>query len=258
MILVMEQLLKLKNFHSVMQFFSALNMSCVSRLQKAWSFVSTRHKQILDDIGKLFLGNYRGYRAELELAEPPCIPLQDIVCRDLTFIEENPNVLENGWINFEKLLLVGKSFKNIKRFQSLYYDFPVNHSIQVFLNSQIVLTENELFDQSKRVEPPEYSQSPARATRPVSNDGGSAKKPKKPKDDAKKAEKKKDEKKKPKPKLVVEYVFEKVLADLELYNQFEQYLVSMYAMAFSSCLATSTNVYCKLAMPRRSSCSMQG
>jgi hypothetical protein len=137
MILVMEQLKSLKNFHSVMQFFSALNMSSVSRLQKAWSFVSARHKQILDEIGKLFLGNYRGYRAELELAEPPCIPLQDIVCRDLTFIEENPNVLENGWINFEKLLLVGKSFKNIKRFQSVYYDFPVNQAVQLCVPSKL-------------------------------------------------------------------------------------------------------------------------
>lgn len=98
----------------------------------------------------------------LEYADPPCIPIQEVICRDLTFIEENPNIHPNGWINFEKMLLLGKTFKNLKRFQSMQYDYQVNFQVQLWMNAQIILTDSELFEHSRRVEPPPGESSPAR------------------------------------------------------------------------------------------------
>src|SRR5699024_6224005 len=96
--------------------------------------------------------NYRDYRNKIEIIEPPCIPLQDVILRDITFIEESPTVFENGWINVSKILLLGKTLKAIKKFQNVQYGFKLNSHIQQFLDVQIVLTEEELFEQSRRIE----------------------------------------------------------------------------------------------------------
>jgi hypothetical protein len=124
-------------------------------------------------------------------------------------------------------------------------------SVSRFLNSQIVLTDSELFEQSKRVEPPESagSNSPAKSPKleaaNSSNSPSGSKKGGKKKDDTKKAsdakkdeskDKSKDSKdktkdsKKPKAGKAapVEYNFDKLLLDQELYNQFNQYLITMY------------------------------
>jgi len=108
----MEHLLALKNYSTTLQLFSALNMSCISRLTKSWNLVTAKSKIALEEVNKVFFSggpNNKVYREQLEFVEAPCIPLQDVFCRDLTFIEENPTILENGWINFEKMLLLGKS-----------------------------------------------------------------------------------------------------------------------------------------------------
>lgn len=161
-IATMEELKATRNYMGMMQIFSALNMSSVSRMHRSWALLPARYKASLDDVGQLLLSNYKGYREMLEYADPPCIPIQEVICRDLTFIEENPNIHPNGWINFEKMLLLGKTFKNLKRFQSQQYDFPVNFQVQLWMNAQIILTDSELFEHSKRVEPPPGEGSPAR------------------------------------------------------------------------------------------------
>jgi hypothetical protein len=161
-IATMEELKAIRNYMGMMQIFSALNMSSVSRMHRSWALLPARYKASLDEVGQLLLSNYKGYREMLEYADPPCIPIQEVICRDLTFIEENPNIHPNGWVNFEKMLLLGKTFKNLKRFQSLQYDFQVNFQVQLWMNAQIILTDSELFDHSKRVEPPPGEGSPAR------------------------------------------------------------------------------------------------
>eukprot|EP01122_Echinamoeba_exundans_P008825 TRINITY_DN3004_c0_g1_i1.p1 TRINITY_DN3004_c0_g1~~TRINITY_DN3004_c0_g1_i1.p1 ORF type:complete len:1409 (+),score=444.51 TRINITY_DN3004_c0_g1_i1:268-4494(+) len=161
-IATMEELKAIRNYMGMMQIFSALNMSSVSRMHRSWALLPARYKASLDDVGQLLLSNYKGYREMLEYADPPCIPIQEVICRDLTFIEENPNIHPNGWVNFEKMLLLGKTFKNLKRFQSQQYDFQVAFQVQLWMNAQIILTDSELFDHSKRVEPPPGEGSPAR------------------------------------------------------------------------------------------------
>lgn len=157
-ILVLDELKKLQSYNSMMQIYSALNMSCVLKLQKAWSYVPSKHREILDNVASLFSLNYKGYREIIELAEPPCIPIQEIVLRDITFIEENPTVFDNGWINFSKLRFLGKTYKLLNRFQSVQYDFTSNDQIQFYIDSHVNLTENELYDRAVKLEDQERNE----------------------------------------------------------------------------------------------------
>lgn len=42
--------------------------------------------------------------------QPPIIPLQEVILRDLFFIEENPNLdpERESWVNFDKMAMLGK------------------------------------------------------------------------------------------------------------------------------------------------------
>lgn len=151
--LVMEELRKLGNFSSMLQIFSAFNMSSVARLNKTWSYVSQKTKNIIKDVEKMFDGNYREYRTLIEICDPPCIPIQEVVFRDLTFIEESPDILENGWINFEKMFLLGRTYKQLKKFQSVQYDFRSNNDIYAWALSYDIMIDTELYDESIAIEP---------------------------------------------------------------------------------------------------------
>lgn len=150
---VMDDLKSLNNFNSMFQIYSALNMLCVSRLQKAWSHVTFRSMSIFAETARLFDSNYKEYRHLTHVTEPPCIPIQQIILRDLTFIEENPTLLENNWINFEKLALLGKTYRMIKRFQSAQYNFKSNNTIYEWILSYPIPPEEQLANDSMMVEP---------------------------------------------------------------------------------------------------------
>lgn len=152
---VMECLKNMNSFNSLLQIFSALNMASVSRLSKAWNYVPPKLMTILSDVTKMFEMNYKEYRSILEVTDPPCIPIQEVILRDLTFIEENPNLLENNWINFEKMKLLGKTLKLVKRFQSKQYELKSNNHIYEWIVSYKTMDSDELFNESLMIEPSE-------------------------------------------------------------------------------------------------------
>src|SRR5690606_27772287 len=110
---------------------------------------------ILSEVTKMFELNYKEYRNILEFVSPPCIPIQEVILRDLTFIEENPNLLENNWINFEKMKLLGKTLKLVKKFQSKQYELKSNNHIYEWIVSYKSMNSDELFNESLIVEPSE-------------------------------------------------------------------------------------------------------
>lgn len=155
--LVMEELRKLRNFSSMLQIFSALNLGCVSRLNKTWSHVGQKTKNLIKDVGRMFENNYKEYRIIIEISDPPCIPIQEVIFRDLTFIEETVDIFENGWINFEKMFLLGRTYKLLKKFQSTQYEFKSNNDIYAWALSYDILDDNELYQESFQIEPMEES-----------------------------------------------------------------------------------------------------
>ena len=99
-------------------------------------------------------GNYRNYRAALQTRAPPVLPFQGVYLTDLTFIEEKPDRLVNGMVNYEKLVLVHKVLSDIQRHQSLPYNFESIECIQEFLKSPgLVLGDEQLWSHSKKCEP---------------------------------------------------------------------------------------------------------
>src|SRR5438105_572408 len=64
--------------------------------------------------------NFQNYRHTLNRAKSPCIPYIGVYLRDMTFIEEgNPDVYENGLVNFDKMHLNGLQIINVHRYQEV-------------------------------------------------------------------------------------------------------------------------------------------
>lgn len=103
--------------------------------------------------------NFKNYRAALVDAmkkltseDPPILPYFGIYLRDITFLDEgNPDFLENGLLNFEKLRMVGAKLSEIRQFQS--QPNPVLRGgedllISNFLLNLIVMDDETLFERT--------------------------------------------------------------------------------------------------------------
>jgi hypothetical protein len=98
--------------------------------------------------------NYSNYRKLLAATQPPCVPFQALYLKELTFIEENVTRLESGWVNFEKLLLLGRVMVTVARLQTVAYKFNEVGVIMDYLKRPpIVLSEKELLMGSRQCEP---------------------------------------------------------------------------------------------------------
>merc|ERR1711916_111656 len=98
------------NYNTLMEILSALNNSSISRLKKAWKFVSGDLQKQFYTLDTLMeaRGNYRNYRTELKQAYKQkkfVLPYVGIFLRDLTFITEgNPlYIVKKGSDGGEKM-----------------------------------------------------------------------------------------------------------------------------------------------------------
>lgn len=74
---------------------------------------------------------------------------------DILYLEEAPDKLENGTINFKKMGLIGTLLNELHQFQSLQHSFSPIYPIQEFLLSsgKAALDEIQLYTISKTIEP---------------------------------------------------------------------------------------------------------
>jgi hypothetical protein len=201
------QCLKLANFNAVMAIHLALNLSSVSRLKASWKGVSAKHLQRLNEICAsspllhhlLFLHlqstdvslsssltptaaitdpshNYANYRKLVAATKPPMIPFQALNLKELTFIEENVDRLENDWINFEKMALLAKVTVTIAHLQKVAYKFNEVEVVMRYLKQPpIVLGEKELIQRSRLCEPSQdYGGSTIQQHKPATDIGTSS------------------------------------------------------------------------------------
>lgn len=150
---VMDELRQMQNYSTMMSIWSALSIPPVSRLEKTWAHVSSESTALMDRVTKLRDGNFKQYRELVEVSEPPYIPIQEVLMKDLTFIEENPTILDNGWINFAKIFMLGKAYKSLKSSQQTLYEFKYPHGVHAFYKLHGNMTLEQLYDYSKVVEP---------------------------------------------------------------------------------------------------------
>eukprot|EP01088_Endostelium_zonatum_P008979 TRINITY_DN2216_c0_g1_i1.p1 TRINITY_DN2216_c0_g1~~TRINITY_DN2216_c0_g1_i1.p1 ORF type:complete len:702 (-),score=106.93 TRINITY_DN2216_c0_g1_i1:18-2123(-) len=156
-IVIMEEFLQLNNFNGVMEVFTALNMGSIHRLKATWKLVNPKYCAKLKEIEDLMSTgqNYSRYRKALSLVSTPVLPFQAVCLSDLVFIEETPDLTENGMINFHKMGLLAKVILNLHQYQAVPYALQkVSGVYDWLLKPTLILDEKELYLGSKNVEPP--------------------------------------------------------------------------------------------------------
>eukprot|EP00005_Dracoamoeba_jomungandri_P000989 CAMPEP_0174254994 /NCGR_PEP_ID=MMETSP0439-20130205/4324_1 /TAXON_ID=0 /ORGANISM="Stereomyxa ramosa, Strain Chinc5" /LENGTH=335 /DNA_ID=CAMNT_0015336935 /DNA_START=320 /DNA_END=1324 /DNA_ORIENTATION=- len=85
----------LGNYQGMMTINAALNNSSISRLKLTWAVISVEDKEIFESLQAKFhpAGNFKNYRATLANSDPPLIPFLGLFLTDLTFIDENPDLI---------------------------------------------------------------------------------------------------------------------------------------------------------------------
>jgi len=102
--------------------------------------------------------SFANYRKLLREVDPPCIPYLGMFLTDLTFIEEgSAAIIYSDVINFGKRQLACDVIRNIQQYQQCPYNLQVVESIRAFFFSQTQqsLNEDDAFNLSLRIEPPQ-------------------------------------------------------------------------------------------------------
>jgi RasGEF domain/RasGEF N-terminal motif len=155
LILVMAELLVLNNFHSLMALYTALIMTPIQRLKITWREVKAKHIAILKQVEFVMdpTKNFANYRNALRDSKPPSIPFQGAFLSDLTFTAENAAITQDGLINWEKMMILGKVLLEVHRYQEVSYCFEFVRSIRNYLRKDTVaLSESVLYALSKELE----------------------------------------------------------------------------------------------------------
>ncbi|XP_026324252.1 guanine nucleotide-releasing factor 2 isoform X11 [Hyposmocoma kahamanoa] len=149
---VMKALRKMNNFNSYLALVSALDSPPVRRLgwPRAIDDALLDHCAIIDSSS-----SFRAYRLALAETQPPCIPYIGLVLQDLTFVHiGNPDLLQDGVINFTKRWQQYHIMENMKRFHKEQYKFKKNERIQAMFNDfDDVLSEEAMWQVSESIKP---------------------------------------------------------------------------------------------------------
>jgi hypothetical protein len=130
LIIVAEQLRKLKNFNTMFAVLSGLQLSSVNRLKYTKEKIPKKQIQTFDALVELMAAtkSFKVYREALAAEIPPCIPYLGLCLTDLTFIEEgNPDNIthpegpKNKLINFKKREKLFKVISDIQQYQNWKY-----------------------------------------------------------------------------------------------------------------------------------------
>eukprot|EP01117_Protostelium_nocturnum_P017365 TRINITY_DN7069_c0_g1_i1.p1 TRINITY_DN7069_c0_g1~~TRINITY_DN7069_c0_g1_i1.p1 ORF type:complete len:749 (-),score=213.82 TRINITY_DN7069_c0_g1_i1:132-2378(-) len=137
---LMELLLQMRDFYSLMAIYLALSLMAIDRLGKTWKGLPSRHVVVWDKIKTLMdpSNNFMNYRRLWISSELPKIPTPTVFLKDLTFIEEgNPDLNESGMINFNKLVMLGRCIGQLKSSQDSNYQYPIHPRIYKYLSKEM-------------------------------------------------------------------------------------------------------------------------
>jgi hypothetical protein len=157
---IMEELRQEKDFNGLMQIYSALHFSYVTRLKKSWRELDIRTQNIFKTIQQLMSTshNYKLYRQMLDSLQPPGVPIQGLILNDLVYIEElrDREGENNEYVNWEKMSMLAKVFSLVLKFQKLPYTFDEIPALSSFFsdlpNQARILSETELQERSATAE----------------------------------------------------------------------------------------------------------
>jgi son of sevenless-like protein len=151
-----QKCVEMRNFHTSMEILAGINRGFVDRLKKSWNHVSSSTLDTLQSLNDLMdpKHNFKNYREALRKAAKPCLPYFGIYLRDIIFTEEgNKDKLPGDWVNFEKIQMLGKIYKEILTFQHNKYPMCEDDEISQFFKQLCVMPDEVLHAQSRQLEP---------------------------------------------------------------------------------------------------------
>ncbi|MDP2435439.1 MAG: RasGEF domain-containing protein [archaeon] len=117
-----------RNFSSLNAIVSSLSGQAIYRLRKTFTGVPSSHLTVLDAFKNLVTSgqNFSNYRKVIASCSFPCIPYLGVILKDLTFIEDgNPDVFDDGKINFSKNIRIYSALLQIFSSQKFSYQFKI-------------------------------------------------------------------------------------------------------------------------------------
>jgi hypothetical protein len=156
---VMEQLIALGNFNSLMSILGAINNSAINRLQRTLEGLSEESVELLQMIDELTSTSkkFSNLRQAFQ-ASPNCVPFVGIFLGDLAQIEGvNKNKkIDDGieMINWSRSKYSTNVLRLIQQYQSSKYNIvPVPFLKDSLERAKSELTEDQIYEQSLVVEP---------------------------------------------------------------------------------------------------------
>lgn len=98
---------ELQNLNAFFAIIMGLSNMAVARLTQTWERLPSKLKRTFSQFESQIdpSRNHRRYRIFMSKLEPPIIPFMPLFLKDMTFAHEgNKTYLENGLINFEKMV----------------------------------------------------------------------------------------------------------------------------------------------------------
>ena len=149
-------LVKLGNFNSLMGIIGGLNLGFISRLKLTFFGVPEKARKELKHFNETLMvprQSWKEYRVALANQPLPRLPYLGVHLSDLTFIEDgNPSKI-NGFVNFDKQLMIYKVLEQILICQQQAFAFPQSEPLRTFYSELPSLTEEELWILSEMREP---------------------------------------------------------------------------------------------------------
>lgn len=97
----------MQNLNAFFAITMGLSNMAVARLTQTWERLPSKLKRLFSQFESQIdpSRNHRRYRIFISRLEPPIIPFMPLFLKDMTFAHEgNKTYLENGLINFEKMV----------------------------------------------------------------------------------------------------------------------------------------------------------
>ncbi|KAJ3452337.1 guanine nucleotide exchange factor [Anaeramoeba flamelloides] len=151
-----NELLKLNNFNDMFSIISGLQNSAVIRLDRTFKRLPKKIKKIYQELDSL-TDVSQGCKKLMDLTKkstPPTVPYLAEYLKVLLYIDDLPDKVDNGLINWRKRMRMFEVVTEIKKFQIVGYNFHFINKIKKLFFEQVNLTEDEMWERSCIILPP--------------------------------------------------------------------------------------------------------
>jgi len=134
------------NYQSLMGIYLAINM-VYQKLSQSFKLLRPKSLSMWKRISNLMspLDNFSHYREAIKSIEPPYIPCQEVILKDLLYHDCSiPDFIENRVWNFNKLRVIGKILHQFHKCQYTPYQYLPLKELQEILSSIPTITQAQL------------------------------------------------------------------------------------------------------------------